>query len=234
MLQLQAILLARGRVTEAMEQVDALPEEEVASVMYLLDAPVFPEISAKAAEVARRYKAECGPSATRGVPALTGSGSWGCGTPITGMSSKPSWRRGSLPRAPGRAASQDAQLLDILGRSVAAHTALARSDAATALRLFASLVGEAVPGGVGIEWDVGKPRGLDRLRYAQLLLARGQANEALDVADMLDSTAPSVYLLYLPESLRLRLSAGARRRRPGCEVSRPARRTHRRPDIPHT
>jgi len=206
LLQLQAILLARGRVTEAMEQVDRRPEEEVASVMYLLDAPVFPEISAKAAEVARRYKAECGLGYARCASPyrIWELGVWDADH---GHTAESQLAARELTSRAGRADSQDAQLLAILGRSVAAHTALARSDTATALRLFATLAGDAVPGGVGIEWDVGKPLGLDRLRFAQLLLARNRAREALEVADMLDSTAPCVYLLYLPASLRLRLSA---------------------------
>ena len=42
---------------------------------------------------------------------------------------------------------------------------------------------------------------------AQLLLARGQAAEALDVAGGFDSPVPVAYLMYLPASLSIRVQA---------------------------
>lgn len=207
LLELQAALLSQGRVAEAMERVDSLPAHDLATVMYLLDAPVFPEVDQRAAEVAQQFKAECGLAYAK------------CANPYR-VWQLGVWdaHRGHLTEAElaarelaGRAARgenpYDSQLAAMLGQSVAAHTALARSDTTTALALLEGLLKVAVPGGEGIEWDLGRPRGLDRLRFAQLMLARGQPDRAMAIADMFDSTSPSLYLLYLLESLKLRSEA---------------------------
>jgi tetratricopeptide (TPR) repeat protein len=208
LLQLQAALLAQGQVSRATEQVDSRPPQEVASVMYLLDAPLFPELSEKAAEVARKYKAECGPGFAN-CPNPYRVWQLGLWDAYRGHIAEAELAARELVARAKRNHEQDSQLLSLLGRSVAAHAALARSDTVTALAMFDALIREPVPGGEGIEWDLGKPRGLDRLRLSELLLARGQAEQALAVADVFDSSAPSIYLLYLRESLRLRVSAAS-------------------------
>jgi tetratricopeptide (TPR) repeat protein len=204
--QLQAALLAHGEVSKAARQIDSSPPEDVASAMYLLDAPLFPELSDKAAEVARKFKAECGLGYAK-CPNPYRVWQLGLWDAYRGHTVEAELAARELAARAKRSSSQDLQLLSLLGRSVAAHAALARSDTATALVLFGASVREAVPGGQGIEWDLGKPRGIDRLRFAQLLFARGQSEQAIDVSDMFDSASPSVYLLYLTESLKLRLKA---------------------------
>jgi eukaryotic-like serine/threonine-protein kinase len=207
LLQLQAVLLAQGRTAEAMAQVDARPESDEASTMYLLDGPVFPTVAARADSVAETYARQCGPKFT------------GC------ASSYRMWELALWAAHREQAATaddvarelaargqraenfQDSIVGSILAKSAAAHAALARSDTATALGLFESLVRAPVPGGVNIEWNVALPRGLDRLVLARLLVIRGQVRRAISIADVFDSSGPSVYLLYLPSSLELRAHA---------------------------
>jgi hypothetical protein len=112
-----------------------------------------------------------------------------------------------MARAGRDTALSNRRFLELFGRSIRAHAALALSDTSTALRLLDASLRDAVPGGENIEWDVAKPRGLDRLRLAQLLLATGKPQRALDVAQVLDSASPSVYLIYLVESLKVRVDA---------------------------
>lgn len=50
---------------------------------------------------------------------------------------------------------------------------------------------------------------LERLEYARLLMARGQYERAIDVANVFDSPWPVVHLLYLRPSLTLRAEAAA-------------------------
>ncbi|MGI9039657.1 MAG: protein kinase domain-containing protein [Gemmatimonadales bacterium] len=207
LLELQAVLLAQGKTGAAMEQVDSRPRHDAAAVMYLLDAPVFPEVHERAREVAQRYIIECGAgySSCASPYRVWQLGLWHAeaGHPAAAEEAARELRS----RAQRGGTSQEARLAGMLGRSVAAHTAIARSDTSTALAMLEALVGEGVPGGESIEWDVAQPRGLERLRLAQLLLARGQPERALGVADMFDSVGPSVYLLYLAESLEVRIEA---------------------------
>lgn len=209
LLGLQAALLAQGHSAEAMAHVDASPAQDAASVMYLLDAPVFPTVAKRARDVAQRYKAECGPryAACANMYRIWQLGVWDAelgDTTQADLAARELATRARQGRTP-----QDAQLAGMLERSVAAHAALARSDTAGALRMFEALIREPMPGGEAIEWDIARPRGLDRLRFAQLLLARGQPERALGVADVFDSVGPSVYLLYLLESLRVRVEAAS-------------------------
>lgn len=61
-----------------------------------------------------------------------------------------------------------------------------------------------------IAWDFAAPRGMERMIYSRLLLARRDYRAALDVANVFDAAWPSVYLLYVPASLELRAEiAGA-------------------------
>ncbi len=207
LLGLQAALLVQGRATEAMAQVDSRSPEDAADAMYLLDAPLFPEVTDKAAEVARRYKTQCGPGYTKCANPyrVWQLGIWDAHRGHT-MEAELAARE-LASRAARDSTPSNNHSLNLLARSVEGHAALARSDTSTAVRLFQASLREAVPGGENIEWDIAKPRGLDRLRLAQLLLAIGEPERALRVADVLDSASPSVYLIYLAESLKLRADA---------------------------
>jgi len=207
LLELQAVLLAQGQTGAAMARVDSRPPRDAAAVMYLLDAPVFPEVRGRARDVAQRYTTECG-AGYSSCPSHYRVWQLGLWHAESGYAAEAEAAARELrSRAQRGGSPEEAQLAGMLGRSVAAHTALSRSDTSTALALLEALVREGVPGGQSIEWDVAQPRGLERLRLAQLLLARGQPERALGVADMFDSAGPSVYLLYLAESLEVRTEA---------------------------
>ena len=111
-------------------------------------------------------------------------------------------------RTPRPGFPRDSSVLPILAGSVAAHAALARGDTASAVSLFRAVLSRPVPGEY-LNWDVASPRGIDRLRLAQILAARREFEGAIQVANAFESAWPSVYLLYLPASLRLRADAAA-------------------------
>ena len=93
-----------------------------------------------------------------------------------------------------------------LARSLAAFNALARGDTSIATAGLEALIREAVPSGE-IVWDIATPRGLERLTLARLQAARGDYRNAIDIANVFDAAWPSIYLLYVPASLQLRIDA---------------------------
>jgi hypothetical protein len=94
-------------------------------------------------------------------------------------------------------------LTRLWAESVAARAALARGDSAEALRLLDAIA----PSGAdrAIAWYPWESLAGERLALAELLLANGRPNEALQVAQNFDAPAPVIYLLYLPRSLSLRM-----------------------------
>ena len=59
-------------------------------------------------------------------------------------------------------------------------------------------------------WNPWEALGGERLLLARLLLARGEARAALQVASNFDAPSPVTYLPYLPASLELRIEAAER------------------------
>jgi tetratricopeptide (TPR) repeat protein len=207
LLGLQAALLAQGRSVEAIKAVDSRPAQDGAMAMYLLDAPVFPAVMDKAFQVAQSYKRECGAGYSKCANPyrVWQLGIWDA---LRGHTVEAELAARELVARAGRDTTlSNRHFLELFARSVRAHAALARSDTSTALLLLDASLRDPVPGGENIEWDIAKPRGLDRLRLAQLLLAVGQPQRALDVAQVFDSASPSVYLIYLVESLKVRVDA---------------------------
>jgi len=113
---------------------------------------------------------------------------------------------GQVSRALSRIAEVSGDQFDISSaKSVAARLALLEADTGRAI----VLLGGVVPAGDAphIEWGMQEPFGQEQLLLAQLLLARGQASEAIRVADRLDGPRPIIYLVYLRQSLELRIRA---------------------------
>ncbi len=104
-----------------------------------------------------------------------------------------------------RAESSRRPLDDFAARGIAARLALLDADTNRALALLDG-IGPA-GSGAGIEWGLEEPFGQEQLLLAELLLARGRAGEALDVAGRLDHPRPMTYLVYLRQSLLLRIHA---------------------------
>jgi serine/threonine-protein kinase len=98
----------------------------------------------------------------------------------------------------------------LLARAMEAHLALARGDSGEARGLLRALQPNAPrssPPGFDLNWDELEPLALEQLRLAELLLANGEAGEALDVAGVFDSPEALIYVLYLRASLDLRARA---------------------------
>ncbi len=121
--------------------------------------------------------------------------------------------RGSLTRAAllqatlqAHAAMPDSQSLQWYADAIQAHLLLSRGDSSRAEALLyrvlsASLTTE------NLQWDITGSRGFQRLTLARLLLARGRAQDAWEVANVFDAPVSMVYVVFLPASLELRMQA---------------------------
>ena len=172
---------------------------------FLAAAPVYPEFRPRAREIAQRDERLYGASYATAP------------TPIR------MWQLGIFESVAGRpdvAGRVAAQLADIAGksglssdrrlaRSLGAFNDLSRGDTARAAATLDSLIREPVPSGE-IVWDIGAPRGLERLTLARIHAARGDYRKAIDIANVFDAAWPSIYMLYVPASLQLRIDAAVR------------------------
>ncbi|MGH7503958.1 MAG: hypothetical protein ACREL7_19685 [Longimicrobiales bacterium] len=95
-----------------------------------------------------------------------------------------------------------------MARSLDAHVALARGDRDAAFEQLEDLVNAPVNVDL-LKWDEVTPMGLERLNYARLLGERGEWRRAIEVANVFDSSWPSIFPLYVPASLELRATAAA-------------------------
>jgi hypothetical protein len=87
--------------------------------------------------------------------------------------------------------------------------ARSRGDTVDAIARFSSSV-PALSSSAALRWDEATPAALERLTLAALLLARGDENRALDVANVLDSAWPIIHTWFLKPSLTLRYDAARR------------------------
>lgn len=109
------------------------------------------------------------------------------------------------------AGSEWCRRCDLFARSLNAHLLLAGGDSATALEAFERLVPTAPYD--TLLWAFAEPLPVGRLEHAELLLATGRAEEAIEVATVFDGR-PVVYLPFVPASLDLRLRAATLLRQP--------------------
>ncbi len=93
--------------------------------------------------------------------------------------------------------------------SLSARVALAQGDTAAALAQLLALVPTADDWDA-LAWNPWEALGGERLLLARLLLARGEAQAALQVASNFDAPSPVTYLPYLPASLAVRIEAAER------------------------
>jgi hypothetical protein len=82
-------------------------------------------------------------------------------------------------------------------------------DSASALEQLRRLVPTTDDWGA-LTWYPWEALGAERLLLARLLLARGEALAALQVASNFDAPSPVTYLPYLPASLVVRIEAAER------------------------
>jgi serine/threonine-protein kinase len=97
----------------------------------------------------------------------------------------------------------------LLTASLEARLTLLRGDSAGALEQLRRLAPTAADGR-DLTWNPWEALGGERLVLAELLLARGEALAALQVASNFDAPAAISYLPYLPASLTLRIKAAER------------------------
>lgn len=93
----------------------------------------------------------------------------------------------------------------LLAESLTAHLALAEGDTAAALEVFRTLRPNA-PRRI-MWWRRVEPLPLDRLRLAEIMLARSEYDEAIVVASGFDHHQPAIYVTFVPRSLVIRIEA---------------------------
>ncbi|MFL5494529.1 MAG: protein kinase domain-containing protein [Gemmatimonadales bacterium] len=201
----QSILLAQGRATEAATRIDsAIARGLGGSSLYLIDGALAPEFEDRAKGVARQDEVQFGkhyvkcPYPNR----LWVLGLWAAHRGETKTVAAIGRELESRARKSGSAYERAG------ARAMTAHGALALADTGRAIELLTAALSDPVRGDE-LEWDPAAPRGQERLQLAQLLMARGEPQRALEVATVFDSALPIVYALYLPASLRLRAEAAA-------------------------
>ncbi|MEX2181572.1 MAG: serine/threonine-protein kinase [Gemmatimonadaceae bacterium] len=95
--------------------------------------------------------------------------------------------------------------LALLRDAVAARVPLVQGDTAEAIRRLEALRPTARRD--QLTYDFFEPLAVERMLLAELLMARGEYQRALDVAAVFDHPEPSLFVNFLPRSLAVRASA---------------------------
>jgi tetratricopeptide (TPR) repeat protein len=203
---LQSVLVARGRDDAAKTVLDSdtLFNPTYRGDLYILNAmagrPFQKEAEAFAGSQLARFRRE--PSSIRS-PDLWFMGGWEAArgrVRIAAEIAESLAARNAV--APNRRDS-------LLTASLKARVTLVRGDSVGALEQLRRLAPTAADG-TALTWNPWEALGGERLLLAELLLARGEALAALQVASNFDAPAPISYLPYLPASLTLRIRAAER------------------------
>jgi hypothetical protein len=195
---LNGMLAADGKRELALRVVDSAVATGLSPAvgLYVLDAvsgiPIGSRADAFVAELIKNID-------TRGAPSLWLLAIWSART----NDSTTLVRVGHMLSA--RAAASGQRLDSLMARVAAAYVARARADSARALQLFGDL--EPTADHRQVESSLWESLATERLAYAELLLARGEAAEAHRVASTFDHPAVLVHELFLRPSLELRLRA---------------------------
>jgi len=88
---------------------------------------------------------------------------------------------------------------------ISALLALAEGDSARALQDLAAAV--RVQSVTGIGWGLSEPLPVERIRFAEVLLAQGRHGDAIAAAEVFDHHEPVAFLPFLVRSLEVRLRA---------------------------
>jgi hypothetical protein len=199
---LQSLLLSQGRAQEVAHLLDsASTTTPSAAALYLLDAAVSGQLKEQATLVAQRDLERYGteyrkaPSTQRLWVLALWEASQGNRNLVSAIADE----------LDQRARANGSRLDRLLADAVTAHAALAAGDSAGALRRLRVLRPTAPPD--SMPWSLAESLGPERLLLAQLLLANGEAREALAVANVFDSQEPLIYALYRPASLVVRQRA---------------------------
>ncbi|HEX5635439.1 MAG TPA: tetratricopeptide repeat protein, partial [Gemmatimonadales bacterium] len=209
LLGLQGVLTMRDRMDEVKSVLDSAVASGMmaAQGLYVVHANSRGAMEADAARVAAALAGDYG---TMGPARLWYLGLWQAHVRDTA-----SLRLVAAALAARAAATADPFTVST-ERGIAARLALLEGDSARAILLLhdVSPTGSASL----IEWGVQEPFGGEQLLLAQLLLATGRSAEAMQVASRLDSSRPIIYLMWVRESLQLRMQA-ARMLERGVQVA---------------
>jgi hypothetical protein len=93
----------------------------------------------------------------------------------------------------------------LLADAAASAFAFAERDTVNALSRFQRLTATATID--SLTWSLWEPLAAERLKYARLLLRRGEFGEAHRVASVFDHPQPAVFVSFVPASLEIRLAA---------------------------
>jgi serine/threonine-protein kinase len=195
---LQSVLIAQGRPEAAIAALDSAIATGIpaAKGLFVLDAaagaPTESGAAAAIAELAGRYDSMSGPR-------LWYHTAWA-------YHQRRADRLDEIRTALSAVAERTGARSDRLLVEIASgYLALLRGDTTAAIRGFAGLSPVAAPS--DLTWGLWESLGDVRLTLARLLLARGRAREAYDIARGFDNPQTPVYLLYLPASLEIRARA---------------------------
>jgi hypothetical protein len=203
---LQSVLVAQGRngAVRALLASDTLFNPAYRGDLYLLNAvagrPFEKEADAFARAQLARFRRE--PSSVSSVD-LWFLGGWEA---HRGRAAVASEIADSIASRNARAGTRRDSLFVA---SLRAQATLARGDSSAALVQLRSLV-PTTDDWTALAWNPWESLPTERLLLARLLLARGEALAALQVASNFDAPSPVAYLPYLPASLALRIAAADR------------------------
>jgi hypothetical protein len=203
---LQSVLVARGRhgAVRTLLDSDTLFNPTYRGDLYLLNAMAGHAFANDAEAFARAQLAQYGrePSSLSSVD-LWFLGSWEAHRGRGGTAAEIA--DGIAARNARAGNRRDSLLVS----SLSARVALAQGDTAGALAQLRVLVPTAGDWDA-LAWNPWEALGGERLLLARLLLARGEARAALQVASNFDAPSPVTYLPYLPASLAVRIAAAER------------------------
>jgi hypothetical protein len=207
-LGMQGVLAARGRLDALRRLVDSVATAgpRIAKAAYLLDALAGLPLDSEAAEVVSSLRQAFGDSldALGFTTENAARTRWlvGAWYASRGQRDRAAILLAALERQHREAPSAAAERY---ARALAPHVALASGDTAGALAGFRALTPDAPRD--ELAWDLGSALAVERLRWAELALARGEPAEAHGVAAVLEHPGPIAFLPFLPASLELRLRA---------------------------
>jgi hypothetical protein len=100
----------------------------------------------------------------------------------------------------------------LLASAARGHEALARGDTLRAIEVFRGLT--PISPYTALWNGLWEPLAAERILLADLLLARGEAEEAYRVAAVFDHPEPAIFVSFLPRSLEIRVRAAESLRGP--------------------
>jgi tRNA A-37 threonylcarbamoyl transferase component Bud32 len=201
-LGLQGLLVAQGRDREAVALLDSVVEAGVSGALslYVIDALAGAKMEVEASEVEGLARASFGQYYERSGSSLHWlMAAWNAHAGKLEKVERISAALDSMAQASGSRRHR------LLADAVACHRTYARSDTVGAISCLRALSPTARRD--SLVGDFAEPLAVERALLADLLLARGEFEEAHWVAAIFDHPAPLVFLPFLGRSLEVRLRA---------------------------